>query len=60
MKHIAHSSTGATVVRFPKTRPGEIDLERILWDRSYRQRFLDELQALQRQDMPVARHAQAS
>lgn len=46
MKRFAIRSAPADTDDRSKEPPGEIDLERILWDRAYRQRFLDELEGL--------------
>ncbi len=46
MERLADSHSDGTVFRLPRVRAGEVDLVRILRDRSYRQRFLDELEAL--------------
>jgi len=50
MERRTHGPQDGTVVRFPRVRAGEIDLVRILRDRVYRQRFLDELEALRGKD----------
>lgn len=46
MKRFANRSASAAPVGRSKECPVDIDLERILWDRAYRQVFLDELKQL--------------